>query len=309
MKKFLINTFGWLFVVILISELTIRIFGLAAKTMPTKNINGDYLYEPGKSGYWVRGGLREVYNYYEINDQGYNSIINYNSLNNDNLNIALIGDSYIQGFQSDVRHSVGRQLEYILGDSVVVHEYGKAGSNIVDFALTYQKYIKDKNYDFVFILATDKDLVKFKASNIGRGNRIPKKTLSRTIYDNFHLLRYLNINHGLGVSFNDLIKNGPESIERIHRKSDSDYGLSEEEYIDRLNQDAIDLLPETVIFLHEYDKLSEFFIENYDFQFVKIKHEKQPKDHGFDGHWNRNGRYNCAKAMADFIVQNEFENN
>ena len=304
MKKFLIYTFGWLLLVVVISEITLRLFDLAAKTMPTKNINGDYLFEPGKSGNWIRGGLAEIRNYYEINEQGYNSILNYGELNDKNLNIALIGDSYIQGFQTDVRYSIGRQLEKILGDSVVVHEFGKAGSTIVDYALTYQQYIENKAYDYVFILATDKDLLASKASNIGRGNRVPKKTISRTIYDDFYLLRYLNINHGLGVSFNDLIKNGPESIERIHPKSGSDSNINEEKFLSRLNQDAIDLLPESAIFLYEYDKLNQFFIKNYSFQFVKIKHKKLPKDHGFDGHWNKNGRYNCAWVMATYIKNN-----
>jgi|GEM_PF-3173578 len=301
MKKFILYLLGWLALVILMLELTLRVFGLAAKTMPTQNVDGNYLFEPGKSGYWVRGGLGEITNYYEINDQGYNSIIDYDRFESENLNIALIGDSYIQGFQTDVRYSVGRQLENILGNNTVVHEYGKAGSTVVDFALTYQQYIKNKDYDFVFILATDKDVKLSRASNIGRGNRVPKKTITRQIYDHVHTLRYLNINHGLGVSFNKLINNGPESIARIHDDSASKEDLSKEGYLNTINNAALDILPSSVIFLHEYDKLCPYFIENYDFQFVKIKHEKQPKDHGFDGHWNKNGRYNCAVAMAKFI--------
>ena len=305
MKTFFKYIAIWSLLVILLLELTIRVFDLAAKTNPTQNVDGNYLFAPGKSGFWVRGGLGELTNYYEINKQGYNSIIDYDLVDPENLNIALIGDSYIQGFQTDVRQSIGRQLEDILGDNTVVHEYGRAGSTIVDYTLTYQQYIKNKDYDFVFILATDKDVVLSKASNIGRGNRKPKKTLSRKIYDNFHTLRYLNINHGLGLSFNRLINKGPESIDRIHRDSASKRELSEEEYLKNVNTSALDSLPSSIVFLYEYDKLSSYFIDNFDFNFVEINHIKQPKDHGFDGHWNKNGRYNCAMAMAKYIKESK----
>jgi hypothetical protein len=251
----------------------------------------------------VRGGLGEVTNYYEINDQGYNSIIDYRELNPEDINIALIGDSYIEGFQTDVRNSIGRKLEKILGPGVRVHEYGRAGSNIVDFSIVYHKYIQPKVYDFTFILATDGDLKPKKPSNMGKGNNIHKKTINRQIYDKIHILRYLNINHGLGVSFKKLINQGPESIDRIHKEKVVE--VTKEVFLNEINVEAIKALPKSIVFLHEGDKLSHFFMENFDFEFKKIIHHKLPKDHGFDGHWNKNGRYNCAKAMAEYIKENK----
>ena len=301
MKNFISYLFYWVIAVVLILELSLCIFDFSAKTMPTKNIDGNYLFEPGKSGYWLRGGLGEIKSYYQINPQGFNSILDYEKLNHEKLNIALIGDSYVQGFHSDVRNSVGRQLESILGSDVEVHEYGRAGSGIVDYALTYEQYIKDRNYDYVFVLCTDKDLASLRASNIGRGDRVPLKSTSRIVYDNFRAFRYININHGLGVTLNTLLNNGPTSIERIN-SNDSVAPLSQKEYLKQINHDALKLLPSSVIFLFENEKLNEFFIQNYNFQYVKIVHEKLPKDHGFDSHWNKNGRYNCALAMSKKII-------
>ena len=305
MKSFLKYIAIWLVIVTVVLELTVRIFDLAAKTMPTQNVDGNYLFAPGKSGFWVRGGLGELTNYYEINKQGYNSIIDYDRLDPKNLNIALIGDSYIQGFQTDVRQSIGRQLEDILGDNTVVHDYGKAGSNIVDFSITYNKYVQHKAYDFTFILAGDEDLKQKKPNNMGRGNRIPNKTLSRYIYDNVHILRYLNINHGLGVNFNKLINEGPDSIDRIHKEKVEE--VTEEDFLNKINLEAIKTLPKSAVFLYEGEKLSPYFIDNFNFEFKKIIHYKRPKDHGFDGHWNKNGRYNCAKAMAEYIKENKLK--
>jgi hypothetical protein len=284
----------------LLLEVTLRIFGLAANTMPTQNVD-DYVFVPGEKGCWVRGGLGEITNYYEINKQGYNSIVDFEHLDDTTINIALVGDSYIQGFQTDVRNSIGRQLENILGANVRVHEYGRAGANIVDFSLVYNEYIKKNNYDFTFVLATDKDLMEFKASYMDRGNRVPKETLSRKIYGNVHIFRYLNINHGFGVHFNDLINNGPESIERIHVTQIKKLDSNQDSFLEDINVEAINALPETVVFLYEDDKLNQQFIENFDFEFKEVIHHKQPKDHGFDGHWNANGRYNCAMVMAEFL--------
>ena len=303
MKTFFKYIAIWSVLVILLLELTIRIFDLAAKTMPTQNVDGNYLFAPGKSGFWVRGGLGELTNYYEINKQGYNSIIDYDRLDPKNLNIALIGDSYIQGFQTDVRQSIGRQLEDTLGDNTVVHEYGKAGSNIVDFSIIHNKYIQPKSYDFTFILATNGDLKPKKPSNMGKGNKIPEKTINRQMYNNVHILRYLNINHGLGINFNKLINQGPESIDRIYKEKVAE--VTEVAFLNKINVEAIKTLPKSIIFLYEGDKLSPYFMENFDFEFKKIIHDKLPKDHGFDGHWNKNGRYNCAKAMAEYIRHNQ----
>ena len=303
MNKFLKYISIWIISVLFLLEIMLRIFGLAAQTMPTQSIDGNYLFVPNQSGYWVRGGLGEITNYYEINKQGYNSIVDYEKLDPKNLNIALIGDSYIQGFQADVRNSIGRQLEQILGSKVKVHEYGRAGANVVDYALVYKEYIENKAYDYTFILVTDKDLKEYKASFMGRGKRVPKKTIGRQIYDEVYILRYLNINHGFGVHFNELISEGPESINRIHDKNQVKE-LNEESYLKKINIEAINKIPESAIFIYEGEKLNPYFIKNFNFEFKQIIHHKLPKNHGFDGHWNKNGRFNCAAAMAEFINEN-----
>jgi hypothetical protein len=271
--------------------------------MPTVNLDNDYVIEPNSSGTWIRGGLAEIKNYYQINNLGYNSTIDYEALKEENLNIAIIGDSYIQGFQTDVRKSIGRQLEGIL-DSVttVVHEYGRAGANIVDYQKVYEKYIDSKPYDYVFVLVTDKDLKIFKASYMERGKSVPKKTFSRKMYDFFYVFRYLNINQGIGIRFNELISKGPESIERIHSKQSKSTTI--EDYLKSINKQAIDKLPNNLIFLYEEGKLSDYFIDNFDFNYVKIEHTLEPSNHGFDGHWNVNGRYNCAMSIAKYINKN-----
>jgi hypothetical protein len=305
MTKFIKYILLWFLLVFVLLEVTLRLFDLSAKTMPTVNLNNDYVFKPYSSGTWVRGGLAEIDNYYRINNLGYNSIIEYEEINQENLNIAIIGDSYIQGFQTDVKKSIGRQLEDMLDSyNAVVHEFGRAGANIVDYQKVYEKYIYPKNYDYVFVLITDKDLKQYKPSYMERGNRVPKKALSREIYDFFYVFRYLNINQGVGIHFNKLISNGPESFERINRENTIITDTTKEDYFEKINVDVIEKLPDNIIFLYEEGKLSHHFIDNFDFNFIEIDHKLKPYNHGFDSHWNIIGRKNCAASIVKYIKQN-----
>jgi len=305
MRGFIKYILIWFFTVFVLLEFTLRLFDLSANTMPTTSLNNDYVFKPNSSGTWIRGGLAELKNYYSINNLGYNSSINYNDLSENDLNIALIGDSYIQGFQTDVRNSIGRQLEGIINpNKTVVHEFGRAGANIVDYHKVYKQFIQPKNYDFVFILITDKDLERYKPSYMNRGDRVPKKDFTRKIYDLSYVLRYLNINQGIGTHFSKLISNGPESFERIAQEKSIKSETSKKEYINRINLEIINKIPDDIIFIHEKEKLSDYFIDNFNFNFVEIRHDLQPFNHGFDSHWNFNGRRNCATSIARYIRQN-----
>ena len=56
-----------------------------------------------------------------------------------------------------------------------------------------------------------------------------------------------------------------------------------------------------MVFIYEESKLSNYFIEGFDFNFVKVDHDLKPFNHGFDAHWNETGRYNCAKSILKFL--------
>lgn len=307
MKKFLIYIFSWLVFVFVFLEITIRLFGLVGEQKPKEIVEGNKVLKPGAEGYWVRGGLAEIDSYFSINNKGFNSMKDYELLNNENINVAIIGDSYIEGFHVDVNLSIGRQLEKIIGSAIVVHEYGIAGANVADYNLVCKDYIKDKNYDYVFIYITDEDLKKAKPSfmrtdikkNIG--NKEDKISITSFLYNNVYTYSYLNINHGLQKNFVSLIKNGPESIAKIHNKDKIVLQISKEEYLNEINKTSISDIPNDVVFVYEEGKLDTRFINYFDYEFLNIKHIKKPYDFGFDKHWNTNGRYNFAKTIAEYI--------
>ena len=304
MKKFLKYIAQLLLLILIILEVLLRMINLAAHTLPTENVNGNYLLKPGSDSVWVRGGIGEIKNHYHINSTGWNSIIDYEQVPVSKLSVAIVGDSYIQGMQTDVEYSIGRLLEKKMADihPLVVHEYGRGGGNIVDFKLLYKDKLKN-NYDYVFILITDEDIVQRKPSFMNRGERNRPKTTFRKIYDRIYILRYLNINHGLGTKVADLLGNGPDSIERIHHRKDKD-SLD----MNNVNFEAVSEIDDSVIYLHENGKLDSRFINSLSNKTVLIEHHILPKDHGFDGHWNKNGRLNCANSIKKFIIK-DLENN
>ena len=198
MKKFILYISFTVFVFFFFLEITTRVFDLSGHTLPEYNLNNNRLLRPGTEGVLVQGGMREVASHYKINQQGFNSLKDYAAVNEDKISIAIIGDSYIQGLQVDVENSIGRLLEAETLDKMEVHEYGRAGMNIVDYSLIFTQFIKNR-YDYTFILATNKDIVIKKASSMGKGNKIPNSSLIREIYNRSSFIRYLNINHKLSV--------------------------------------------------------------------------------------------------------------
>lgn len=158
MKYFLGYCITVIVLMTFILEVVTRSLELSSDFIPEELVVGKILYKPGARGTHVKGGLREIASKYIINNQGYNSTIDYTTTDTATTYIALIGDSYIEGLHVDVENSIGRLVEKKFKDnySVQVHEYGKSGGNAHDFISIANSLVKDK-YSLIFVLITDKD--------------------------------------------------------------------------------------------------------------------------------------------------------
>ncbi|MBI1224017.1 MAG: hypothetical protein GC192_02155 [Bacteroidetes bacterium] len=297
MKKFILYILVVLLSTSISLELILKVFHLSGHTVPTAIIENDKLLKPGTENIWVRGGLGEIRSHYKINDQGWNSILDYSDIDSNKIYVAIIGDSYIQGFQSNVEESIGRQLELQMNNKVTVHEYGRDGANINDYVQVYEKYIRGK-YGYAFMLITDKDLIANKPSFMGVKKPL-NESFIRKLYNNIALIRYLNINHGLGLKLTELFSGFPTVSSQIESKAKNEKLTQNSQ--GKINQDALSRLNSDIIILYEKGKLNEKFISSTANPTVEVKHILTPKDCGFDSHWNVNGRKNCAKAIKDYI--------
>jgi len=276
---------------LLLLEGILRIFDLAVEVVPETNLGGDRLYVPGSSGSYVGGGMGEIRGSYHINAQGWNAVVDYGVPESSCSSVALIGDSFIEGFPARVEESVGRMLEELLPGSVV-HEYGKSGGNIWDHRLVYDKWVRGR-YDHVFIWVTDDDLQARRPYYMGQGQGYQGLSGAQRMYYSSALLRYLGLNHKLGIR----LKARWEEVSTSKSKKLEEAGTGD--VLPTLRHEALEGLGEEVVFLFEADKLRPEFCSVH--PCLEVRHHLQPHNYGFDGHWNRKGQLNCATTLRDYI--------
>ena len=269
---------------LVIAELLLCVLGYAGHTVPNTYINGEYRLEPTASGTWIKGTNAEIKSRYQINNQGFNSTINYSFKDTSKIYIALIGDSYVEGLHSDVDSSIGRRIERHLPEhEIEIHEYGISGWN----AWNYLKVANDlhDNYRLMYILVSEKDLFGGTPSKM---QATRKHTMLRRSYNASNFLRYMNINRGIKQSLYDL---GPKSIE-FQNKTQEAKKLPEYSLLTKF--------PENCIFLFEE---GDFHYQGVrDITTLKIIHTQTPINYGLqDSHWNNLGRENCARTAANSI--------
>lgn len=283
MKNFILYIVVLIISSLIVLECTTRLFDLSNDSIPEANVNGNRLITPGAENRWIGGGFREIIGHYKINPQGFNSLKDYDFIDENKLNIAIIGDSFIEGFHVDVANSIGRILENEMQQEVNVHEYGKSAGNIADFSQMYLSFVKNK-YDYTFILVAEPDLYEETSFNMGKGESARKPSTLRNIYSHLSSIKYLNINKGLSVNIKKAITfTCPPEKDK------------------ELNEKALKQLDSSVIILYENEKLNPDVLNKYNLTLAEIEHKNKPINFGFDKHWNHNGRKNCAITIKNIL--------
>lgn len=131
MKKLILKCSIYFLITLIILEILVRIFHLA-KDNPNRYLD-EYNVEkwkPNQTGYSVTGNRNQNFSAYNINNSGYNSYREFEPTK-DKFEIALVGDSFIQGFHQNYYHSIGKKIEETL-PTIEVYEYGYAGYDYAD---------------------------------------------------------------------------------------------------------------------------------------------------------------------------------
>jgi hypothetical protein len=283
MKGFLQHTLATLLTAAILLELLLRIFQFPSHVLPEANVDGDRMLKPGIEGRWSAGGMGEFRGHYRVNAQGWNSVVDYSNTDSTKIRVAIIGDSFIEGLHFDVEQSVGRIME-TKNPQCQVHEYGRSGGNIADYALVYEKWVRG-NYDFVFVLLSDDDLLQGNPNYMSRGEELHGLSTARKLYYSSHLLRYFGLNHGLGIR-----------VREILNREDEPAG---EDFMEHINHSALGRLEGCTI-ICDRERLHESFRKAY--PCLLINQQLQPFDCGFAGHWNMNGRNNTAHTLLHYMT-------
>lgn len=291
-------------------ELLVRIFHLAKDT-PTRYVD-DYQvekWEPNQNGFAVTGNRRQNFSEYRINSSGFNSYREFKSTK-ENFEIALVGDSFIEGFHQNYYNSIGKKIEKKL-DTVSVYEYGYAGYDLADqLHLIHQYKEQFKNVDKVILgLKYENDLFRSKyqieksrlALNTPLNRMLKKSKLlvyTKSIGALNPLLNFINNIKNFRKAKTTIIKTATTiDVEVTARIANLNaliglYGFNKTKYYF--------LLDETIT-----PKLFLNYLDQNGYKYISIGHKLQQSTKNttliYDMHWNNLGREIIANEIVSYL--------
>lgn len=317
MKKFILKTVLYLFLILVALETLVRIFHLYTED-PPRYID-EYGVEkriPKHSGYAVTGNRNQNLSEFDINDSGFNSYREFTP-SNDKFEIALIGDSFIEGFHQDYYNSTGKKIEDGLQD-VEVYEYGYAGYDLANQMHLINAYAEEfKLIDEIIIyLDYENDLKRA----IYTPNKERINLLSSTVFkirDNIKLLSYgskIGVLEPIkklvtGKAFQDT-KDGAYESNTIQKETVEEKSRKDGEYVSNFKNlvrlYGFDKTKTTILL--DTRKTSTLFLDYCkanDFKFIDLSESfnasKKPTTLIYDWHWNDHGRQLVAEEIVKYV--------
>jgi len=308
MKKFLLKIPIYIIGILLLLELLVRVLHLYTED-PPRFIDESLVEKrvPGHQGYAVTGNRNQNFSKFNINEDGFNSHIEFQP-SYESYEIAIIGDSFIEGFHQDYDKSIGVKIEALL-DTVQVYQYGYAGYDLANQMHLINAY-KEK-FDRI-----DRIIIYLNyESDLGRGTYQPNygriKNLSSPIFkirDNIKLLSYgskigilepiKKLFAGSGFENNSDIDNTSGNLDEQYlsnfKNLIAEYGFDSDK-----TSILLDSRTTSTTFL-DYCYKNGFDIIDFSESFEK---SDQPVTLIYDHHWNNHGRDLIAKSVAEHFLK------
>jgi len=319
MKKFILKSVLYIFLILLLLEGLVRVLHLYTEDPP--RFIDEYGVEkrmPDNTGYAVTGNRNQNFSEFNINEAGFNSHREYEPTA-DTYEIALVGDSFIEGFHQDYDSSIAKRVEDKLGD-VQVYKYGYAGYDFANQMHLVHAYADD------FKLIDEIILYMNYKNDLGRGEYEPNhariKMLSSTVFkirDNIKLLAY-----GSKIGIVEPLKKLAQGGNAFGDTEDAykDNALDEDDETKQKEQDAQYIENfKSLIRLYGFDKsktailldsrttssrfldfLGQEGIRYIDFA-ERFMQSDQPTNLIYDHHWNSHGRELISEEIAAYISE------
>ena len=302
--------------ILLLVEALVRVFHLYTEDPPRFiDKHGVEKRVPGNEGYSVTGNRNQNYSRFNINEAGYNSHREFLPTA-DKFEIALIGDSFIQGFHQDYHDSTGKKIESLLPNTEV-YEYGYDGSDMASHLHLIDAYQEDFDLIDEIIIYFNYDIHLKRDEYVPNHDRIKMlKSTPFKIRDNIKILAY-----GSKIGILEPLKRmvtgqAFEEPERGYQTNEIDAKKDAEEREKDLQRIATF---KNLIELYGFDKsktallldstkTSKLFLEycrENNIRYIdfadNFKSSKKPTTLIYDWHWNNNGRQLIAKTVADYV--------
>ncbi len=314
MKKLLGKIIIYGFLMALVLEVLVRVFHLYFEyPIVTLNEKDVVNYVPGQSGSFVVGNRRMHSSYYHINESGFNSFREFTP-SAQNFEVALIGDSFVEGLHQDYNNSIGKKIENNFNGELAVYEYGFSGNDLADqLHLIHQLKEKMKLIDIIYVyLKFDEDLKRSSYTVHTRANL--ENSFAFKVRREIKLLSYLK-----GIGLIEPLTKIPSELKRFVKgglktaNTDLTEGESKDnEYITNLdallNTYSVD--KQKTVFLIHQDNTSQAFLEYCEakgYRYVDFGKPLEQSDKStiikYDvlKHWNDHGRDLVAKVLTEDI--------
>ncbi|WP_062060329.1 hypothetical protein [Aquimarina longa] len=317
MKKLIIKSTIYFFLILITLESLVRVFYLGKDT-PTRFLD-EYKVEkwvPNQNGFSVTGNRRQNFSEYHINTSGFNSYREFTPTK-DKVELALVGDSFIEGFHQHYYNSIGKKIEKNL-PKIEVYEYGYAGYDFADQMHLVNSY-KNK-FDLI-----DHVILGIKFSNdLTRGeyqvvkNRLALESPINKLLKKSKLIVYcksigvLDPPQKLVQRIINLIKPKRKIIPlddievlRIKKENEKKYLENFKSLVSKYNFDKkrftllLDSRITNPIFLS--------YLQQNNFKYIDFstyfKDSNHPTTLIYDKHWNNHGRELISQAIIDYLTQ------
>jgi hypothetical protein len=309
MKKLFLKSLLYIFLIVIALELCVRMLHLYTE-VPTRYIDdiGVEKSIPNETGFAVTGNRRQNYSEYKINKSGFNSFREFKPTKQ-KIEIAIIGDSFIEGMHQNYYNSIGKKLEEKL-KNVEVYEYGYAGYDLSNQLYLINKYTENfKLINYIIIY------LKFE-NDLTNGSYTPNNErialLSSPLFkirDQFKLLSYASmigavdpIKH-LAIDIINRTKAQPKKSEQEEANKDSIYLENFKKLVATYGFDK-----KKVSFLLNSKTTSPLFLEycnSNDYQIIDFadafENSNKPPTLIYDMHWNNHGRELIALEISNYL--------
>jgi hypothetical protein len=314
MKKLFLKSFLYAILLLLALEVWVRALHLS-KDNPRRFIDEQKVekWMPNQQGHAVTGNRRQNFSEYYINSAGFNSYREFKPTA-DKEEIALVGDSFIEGFHVNYYNSIGKKIENTLPD-IEVYEYGYAGYDMADQLHLIYAY-KDK-FDLI-----DHVILGIKFNNdLNRGTYEPIAARMKFEQPMYRLLRKSKLLvYAQNIGAIDPIKNMVTTLLSFGKDDTPNYELEtaderlmkEKKHLENLKSliDQYGFDKKRFSFLLDSRKTSALFLNyleeegiNYIDYAEEFEKAKRPVTLIYDKHWNNYGRTLIAKVISSYIEQ------
>lgn len=267
---------------------------------------------PNQTGLSVTGNRKQNVGRYRINQDGFNSVYDTYVPQENEIDVALVGDSFIEGFHQDYDRSLGQKVERLLGEKIKVFEFGYAGYDLADqlhLIKTYDSIFNKMDLTVIYMRFTD-DLTR---DSYAISDRLSLNTPVNRILKEIKSVVYLKdvglfdpVTRTMG-SLMSLAKGGEGVPPNTKRATPDEINAKRLDNFKKLvaeygyNKDKNVLLLDGRLCPAEFlDYLRANDFKTIDFG-KTLEDSETPTDLIYDQHWNDHGRELLAQLIADRI--------